>query len=634
MDFTKSTITGIFDEIMNERDAIFPEYKTRDMSDFGVMLLWVLAVVLKFFSDWVHRLFKNMFISTAIDREYVIDNALERGYRPRGVLPSRQLLVFSTNQAVTIPKGTRVQTEAGVIYATEKAVSSPTGGGNVRVYATQGDYRIEKFDASGNPNQMYVVAGYPFVEGSVRVVVTTGGVEEEYTPVVSFVGCEPSEKAFMSYSDELGRAKILFGNGVFGYAPELGAVIEVHYSVGVGTKGNAENDTIKSLVNSIAGVTDVANIRASNAVLTSEFRVGDTSLIVDDTGSFMDSGVAYIGGVEFSYSSRSPKTFDGVTGLDSPFGIGSIVSCKIDGIVDGKDLETNDEIKAAAIGMARMNNRLVSGEDYASFAQAHPSLAWAKFYVANGIVHVLAMPVDGTEMTAQFKTKLVEDMRKIAIPTTRFFLEDPQRIPIDVVIEIESQVGSVYESSEIVSEDPVVYRGVYNNVVSAISSYLSPLNAHAGIGTAITLRVFDIYKMLSELPNKQVKNSRILSFSKSEVEPFMVKIDGDEISALTGAFKPLDVGDVIKIVGSVHNQNKFVKVVSVLSPDTVKVNHTFEHTEDVYFYYATLKDIQITGMQVPTLGNLLVINANKQIWYEGSAHNIAYPNFVIESSET
>jgi hypothetical protein len=106
-------------------------------------------------------------------------------------------------------------------------------------------------------------------------------------------------------------------------------------------------------------------------------------------------------------------------------------------------------------------------------------LAWAKFYVANGIVHVLAMPVDGTEMTAPFKTKLVEEMRKIAIPTTRFFLEDPQRIPIDVVIEIESQVGSVYESSEIVSEDPVVYRGVYNNVVSAISSYLSPLNAHA-----------------------------------------------------------------------------------------------------------------------------------------------------------
>jgi hypothetical protein len=630
MDFTKSKITDIYDELIAERDSAFPEYTTKDKSDFGVMLMWLFAVLHKFFADWVNRLFKNMFITTAVDRKYIIENAIERGYRPRGVFSSRQLIRITTNAAITIPKGTKLQTESGIIFETIEATSSPSGGGDVYVYAIQGERKTESFELTGSMNQRLVLSEYPFVEGSISVTIDDGITMKEYVHIQNLVFASNTDMVFVCYADEIGRGNILFGNGLSGAIPPPNSIAYVSYLVGKGGSGNVENDTITSLVNSLAGVTNVTNIRVSNSKTSQPYNVGDSFITLQDTISFLPSGFAYVGGVPFSYLTKSQNTLNSVSGLDFPLEAGQTISIAQTEVVDGRNLETDEEIRVSAIMSARMNNRIVSGEDYASFVHAHPSIAWAKYFVENGVVHVLAMAVDTAPLTVPLKNYLIAEIDKIAIPTTRYFIEDPTKIPIDIAIEIETPIGVPYESDEIISTEPLLYKGAYNNVVKAITDYLSPLHNHAGIGTVITLRAFDIYKILSALPDKQIKNSKVLSFGKSIPEEQTINLDGDVITINTGAWKPLEAGDIIKIIGSVQGNNKYVKVVEVLQETVIKVNYTFVNEDNVFFYYASNKDIQISGTQVPSLGAILVINATKPIWYSGSQQGIAYPDFVID----
>jgi len=631
MNFKNAMISDIFEEILSERDNAFPEYTTRDKSDFGVMMMWVFSVIMKFFSDWVYRLFKNMFIGSAIDREYIIENAIERGYRPRGVISSRQLLKISTSKAITIPKGTRFQTDSGIIYETLNSVSSPSGGGDVYVYAIQGDRKEEYFVSSGIMNQEIITNNYPYVEGSIEVIVIDNDSIQEYKITDNIVYSGISDYVFMCHSDKDGRAVITFGNGYNGNIPPLNATIKVSFLVGKGKAGNVENDTITNLVSPMIGVVSVTNIRARNTVVRSMYHIGDTVLLVEDTSSFPSSGKAFVGDMEFEYISKTDKSFNGVSGLIFPIPVGKIVSAFVDNIVDGLDLETDSEIKTAAMSVARMNNRIVSADDYVSFLQSQPSIAWAKCFQENNILHLLAMPVDGSIMTDMQKTVLISKINKIAVPTTRYFLEDPVRVAIDVAIEIEIPIGYVYESDEIVSESPLLYKGVYNNVVNVIKEYLSPVNNRSATSSVITLRAFDIYKLVSELPDNQVKNCHILSFGKSVAEPVKVSVENDIVTISEGRWRDLEPGDVIKIIESQHGNDKFVKVIEQTAPDKIRVNYTFVSEDNLSFYYASDKDVQISGKQVPDIGAIFIVNKSKSKWYDGSINRLSYPYYEIES---
>lgn len=632
MDFRNATTTDIFNEILAWRDANFPSYTSRDKTDFGVMLMWIFAIIFKFYADWVYRLFNNMFISSATDREYIVDGAIERGYRPRGVISSIQLLAFTVNQAMTIPAGTQVQTDDGIIFETMEDVSS-SGAGTVYVYAQQGVTYEDEFTGDGTEDQRYTTNQNPIVEGSITVTVSVESVDTEFEEAESILLGEEDEYVFASYADHEGYGIIQFGAGVNGHIPASGSIITIAYRVGDGESGNVEDGAITSLVSSLAGVTGVTNINVSNTEVTAIFETSETSIEVEDTSSFPSSGTAYVGGYSFTYTSKTSTSFDGVSGLYFPLAVGAEISANIDGLVQGKALETDDEIRNAAIMIGRTNYRIVSGEDFSAFVASHPGIAWAKYFVQGNIVRVVAVPVDGESMSETLRTTLISMVNSKCCPSVRFFIEDPTRITIDVAIEIEAKAGTIFESTEIVSDDPLYYKGVSNNVVKVIEDMLSPLNAESIFGTATTIRSYDIYRALAGLPNNQVKNSRVVSMSKSVPEDDLINVSGTTITLQTGTWSSsLDVGDVIKILGSVSGNNQFVKVVSVDSTTEITVNYSFSTETGIMFYYANTVDVVLGGKAIPTVGTILVIDKTKDAWYIVSTETIAHPSVGLNGA--
>lgn|GEM_PF-5183153 len=630
-DFNKPQITKIFNEILSKRDAEFPEYTTRDKRDFGVMLMWIMAVVVKFLADWVNRLFRNLFFTTSTDRAMLIDEAVGRGYRPRGVVSSKQLLIFTVTQAMTIPAGFQVKTKNDVIFETESDLVF-SGAGTGKVYATQGQSHTEPFVSDGTPNQRFFLSNTPFVEGSISVSVELEG---EYKAVRDIVDADLNENVFMYYSDELGRGVLEFGTGSNGKIPANGSTITVEYMIGDGELGNVEDGTITELVNSLAGVDSVTNVRVANTQVEAKFVVGDTALHVESTKGFTDSGTAYVGDIAFFYTAKTATSFTGVSGINYDIPIDVTVSSDTQGLVKGADLETIDDIRYNGIMMSRTHGKIVSEEDYESFVLSHPAIAWSRAYTIGDIVHVVALTVSGEAMPSALKSELQTMINDRNISLTKYLLHDPEFVNVDVVIQVEKSADAVFDSAETVSTDPVIYKGVKQNVEKAIEDYFSPIASAQRItqGKNREYTLYGMYSALDNIPLSYVKNAKILNFTTREPLAGTVGVLAGS-TTLTGVnteFTELDTGDLIKLYGSNSGNNLFVKIIGITSDTEMEIK--FLNQSDLFqideaglkFYQADVTDIPMNGNQIPKVATSLAIDAQNPMLNESSGRVISQP---------
>lgn len=621
--FNKPKISEIHDELLTARDNEFEDYTTRDKTDFGVMLMWMFSILIKFFADYANRLFKNMFLNTAIDRKYVIENALESGYRPRGLYSSKQLVTFTSTVAVTIPKNFQVQTEKGIIYETDEEVSIGTGGGTVKVYATQGETKTDVFVSTGLDNQIFVLNSYPFVEDTIAVVVQDDGVYEKISDLAI---AESNQRVFFCHADKDGKAVLYFGNGTNGKVPALNKNITVTYKTGKGKSGNVEDGAIVELVNSLAGITAVTNKRVINTYVTTDFKTGDTILHVKDTSSFDDSGNAYVGGVLFTYTSKTGSSFLGVSGL-TPVLKNEIVSVMPNGIVSGMDLETIDEIKVNSIVQKRTNQRIVSEEDYKAYLEKHPSIAWASTYKYGNVIRLVAIGSDGMAISEALKSQLQTEIEKINIPIVTYIFDEPNFVPIDIVIEVELKANGIYDSDEIISSEPLIYKGAKQNIDLSISNYLSPLNYGElfNKGLSRQIKLFTIYNLLNDIESLLNADIKVLSKTKEEAGSVSVSVGSDLVDIVDSDFSKVEAGDYIKIYGSVSGNDGFVKVLSKVSSTQLKTNKTFGATESgLKYYLGSNKDVILTGNEVPQVGSITVIDKTGSLYIKSSSSYIHF----------
>ena len=132
----------------------------------------------------------------------------------------------------------------------------------------EGTYLTKTFSVDNSqPNQKYIIPN-PYVDTStIRVTVSNGGTNEQYTAVDNIVGINSTSQIFLiqEISDE--KYELFFGDGVFGKKLSNGDQISVSYVVTNGPAGNgASNFTFSGSFtdNSGASVTPPTGIVITN----------------------------------------------------------------------------------------------------------------------------------------------------------------------------------------------------------------------------------------------------------------------------------------------------------------------------------------------------------------------------------
>lgn len=194
---------------------------------------------------------KEAFITSARKFESALAHASQRGYRPRSTNPAsvdlRFILSAPATVAVTIPMGTEVSTDTGIVFRTSQAGTIAIGAGDIFIPA-QNKLLNAPFTVgtgTGAKNQKYVL-GPDVVDNDIKV--TVDGIVYLY---VDYLGDYLAENVFTSSIDADGNTYILFGDGINGNIPVGGSEIEVTFFLSNGALGNVGAYQINSILSSV-----------------------------------------------------------------------------------------------------------------------------------------------------------------------------------------------------------------------------------------------------------------------------------------------------------------------------------------------------------------------------------------------
>jgi len=319
VDYTSRDFASIRDDMTALIPDYAPTWTTRDPADIGMTLLELFSYMGDLLNHYIDRSANEAFISTASQRDSVLQLARLLGYNPKENVAAYVTLTFynSTGSIIVVPAKTQVATTVvsnsattQIVFETNSAVNVPakvgTTNGSVQVKATQGVTVTETIGTSnGLSNQVFKLSQSPVINNSVSL--TVGGTN--YTQVSYLIDYSGYDAVFYTYTNSAGVTYVIFGDGISGRIPANTAVITATYRVGGGVIGNVAANTIKSIL---------TNAQAGLTVLNTTY------------GSATDDGTA----------------------------------------VGGTDLESTDSIRLNAPLSFRTQNRAVSLSDYAALAVA------------------------------------------------------------------------------------------------------------------------------------------------------------------------------------------------------------------------------------------------------------------------
>ena len=267
IDYTSRDYAAIREDLINLIPSYAPQWTSREASDFGITLVELFSYLGDLLNFYIDRAANEGFLSTASQRDSVLQIASMLNYIPTTSSPALVDLTF-TNSAgtpATIPAATQIATTAivngvstQVIFETDEEVVVParvgTVNGNATVGATQGFTVYEEVlgVSNGSPNQSFKLVESPVIKDSVSVYVN--GIE--YTASSGLINNTIYDAAFSTTIDAEGNAYVTFGDGVGGRIPVTAGTITATYRVGVGAAGNVPaNKLTFFLTNAVAGVT-------------------------------------------------------------------------------------------------------------------------------------------------------------------------------------------------------------------------------------------------------------------------------------------------------------------------------------------------------------------------------------------
>ena len=272
VDYTSKDYYVLRDELIARVQDRVPEWTASDPSDFGVALVEAFAYMGDLISYYIDRNANESLITTATQRDSVINIAQTYGYIPSGYRQAFTLLTFSNTSAaaVSIPAGTVVSGEVisgdvvNTVYFTtvsaatvDPQVSSTPGTEDIS--ALEGRYVTVVSDnantygeligtSTGLPNMSFELGETPSVDGTTELYVQDGDVYSKWTQVQHLLDNGPTDLVYQVNTDANNDVFITFGDGVSGVIPTIHSEIRANYMVGGGLIGNVLSNTLVDIV--------------------------------------------------------------------------------------------------------------------------------------------------------------------------------------------------------------------------------------------------------------------------------------------------------------------------------------------------------------------------------------------------
>lgn len=220
-------------------------------SNFGIELAEVFSYEAAQLVYLINRNVNEVYMPTARTRYGVYNLARNIGYMSRPPAPARTTCLLTipfdnpNRNNIAIPKYTKLSTQDGKMFYIEKDYILPSGQSQIEVDVVAGTIISDTFIANGIARYPYQTNYYPvsFVE-SVKV----NDSPWEYSEYLDMIG---PEMVYTIENDKDFRAKIIFGDGIYGMNPLKDSEIEVLYNVNLGENSNTSAYSINKIVDPI-----------------------------------------------------------------------------------------------------------------------------------------------------------------------------------------------------------------------------------------------------------------------------------------------------------------------------------------------------------------------------------------------
>lgn len=564
VDYTSRDYSSILADMTALIPNFSPAWTNRDPADFGMTLLELFAYMGDVLNYYIDRAANESFITTATQRQSVLELASMLGYTATDAAAATVTLTFqnSTGSAITLPALTQVATSlvansttSQVVFETDAEVVIPAKSGGVNgsatVTATQGETILDEIIgvSNGSANQTFALYNTAVINNSIKI--TVSGVN--YEQVQYLIDANSYAPVFSAFTSAENITYITFGDSTSGRIPPNGAQIYSTYRIGGGVIGNIASNNIKYVIN-VPGGTVPAGLTVSNQDV-------------------------YISG-------------DGAA-------------------TGGADAESTDSIRINAPLSIRAINRAVSLSDYSSLAVQVPgvSKAISKADVYTSITMYIAplgdpgVASDNSTPTAVFNntaTKVLEYLVDKAPANTTITFQPPKYVGVQLVINIT--VAPQYSQSA---------------TTSAVTSALTSLFAYDNVLFNDTIYVSDVYNAISSISG--VANQRIVKMVRTDADQtFTINnkaITSNVATLTTSATHNLTVGQTVSITG-VDSTFNGTYVVTAKGSNTFSyalvANNVSSTSASGSVTALTVSDIVCGVSEIPTLyvlpniGNLTV----------------------------
>lgn len=270
LDYTSRDYYSIREQLISRIQDRLPNWAATNPADFGVALVEAFAYMGDLMSYYIDRNVNESFISTATQRDSVVNIAQTYGYIPSGYRQAFVNLTFtnsSDTDVITIPAGTVVSGDVisgdivtTVYFTTESDVILDPGvdngigtmsakeGRNVSLVSSYANDIGELIGTSdGTPNQSFVLGETPAVDGTLSVYVQDGSSYSKWRQVQHLIDSNPYDQVFTVTSDVDNLLYVNFGDGVSGAIPVNFSEIRVSYTVGGGVIGNVTTGILTNI---------------------------------------------------------------------------------------------------------------------------------------------------------------------------------------------------------------------------------------------------------------------------------------------------------------------------------------------------------------------------------------------------
>lgn len=272
-DRDKASLDARLDSLIS---SVFPLWSDRSVANFANILKEMYAFIGDVLGYYQDNQAREAFIPTANLRKNMLALVRLIGFEPAGAAAATTTVTFTLAAAVaggrtvtfnrpTTPTPTNPTTAKTIdidnpvgfqlLAAVVINAGGTTGSG---VFENSELAGPETFLSSGLPNQSFVLARTPFLDGSGSFVASDG----TYVVVDSFLQSTPTDKHVVITVDENDQATFTFGNGVNGSVPV--GTITTNYKTGGGVVGMITANSLKLEGNFVDSAGDPVTITITN----------------------------------------------------------------------------------------------------------------------------------------------------------------------------------------------------------------------------------------------------------------------------------------------------------------------------------------------------------------------------------